>query len=139
MGWDQAFTGDEIVSTEQQPDDNFLHGIETAPTVFAEGYRGISLRQGNISINLFANRANPVTREGFKAAAAVLTMPFADFSIIADKFIALRDELQVMMTKAAEEATQAGEATETPGEKSAEATAETTAEAPAETPKPAGE
>lgn len=56
-----------------------IEGLATAPTIFAEGFQGVFLRNGVMHVNLIVIRNDPVAQKEFRSAPAILAMPIADF------------------------------------------------------------
>jgi hypothetical protein len=74
-------------------DDNTLVGIEMAPSLLVDGYRGALMRGGVVRLNFFANRVDPGSGATVKAAVATLCMPALDFYEVVDGLVALREQL----------------------------------------------
>lgn len=70
-----------------------IAGIATAPEIFFEGYRGLTLRNGVVHINTFVNRFDPDSNTTVPVAGPVLAIPLTDFAEISQSFASVVADL----------------------------------------------
>jgi hypothetical protein len=80
-------------------DDAEIQGLDKAPEILVEGYRGATLRAGLVKLNFFTNVFHPGDRRLTKKAALTMAMPHADFEEVVVALVSLRDELRAAHQK----------------------------------------
>jgi hypothetical protein len=83
-------------------DDNALVGLEAAPALLVDGYRGALLSGGVVRLNFFSNRVDPRSGDTVKVAALTLTVPALDFLEVVDGLMAFREQLVAAGVRAPE-------------------------------------
>lgn len=74
--------------------DNLVIGIQEAPEIFVDGFRGVMTNGQTVKINFFQNRFDAGTEETLKIAAFTMVMAVSDFIAIAQALPKLLEEFQ---------------------------------------------